>query len=85
MGRKKEKCGLCSVKQKSRQWDDDNFFGLICKEKLIPMIVLKEHKNELSEEELEDLEEMAKKHYPQLKINPSLKHVNGHYCIYLRR
>ena len=84
MGRrsKNKKCGLCSIKRKD--WEDQGFFGVNCKNKFIPMIVCGEHRTELTDEELEKVRNLAKDYYPNCKLKV-IQNVNGHWYVYIKR
>ena len=82
MSKRRNKCGLCHVKRKL--WEDDLFFGINCKKHFTLMIVLKEHKKELTEQEDKILKELLKERYPNRKVNTKLKDTEDHFHIHLK-
>ena len=75
-------CPLCSVRKP--HWETEKFFGIRCKYKFAPMIVLKEHKDKVTDEEMEELKKVVKQFHPKARLNKNLDHVNDHWCIYLK-
>lgn len=59
-------CTLCNVLQEDKKWEEDGFFGLICCKCNVPMIVLREHRAELSGEEQETFKRLWARYYPDL-------------------
>ena len=81
---RKKKCKLCSVKRKT--WEGKKFFGVSCKYKFIPMVILKEHKSEITEEEYEELIYLTQKYHPRLKPNlKDISNIDDHWFVYLTR
>ena len=64
MGKSKNHCDLCHVKNKT--WSEGRFFGIgACRNhSKQPLIVLNEHRAELDEEEVVEMERLAQKHWP---------------------
>ncbi len=83
MGKKQNKCKLCSVKKKN--WEGEKFFGINCKKHFVPMIVIKEHKKKISETEYKIIEEIVKARYPSFKLNSKLSDSEDHWHIHLKR
>ena len=86
MGKPKNYCELCHVKNKA--WSEGRFFGIAsCKNPGCggkPLIVLKEHRAELSEDEKEEMEQLAQKYWPGYRARDKgmrsiLSHYHEHY------
>lgn len=63
MGKSKNHCDLCHVKNKT--WSEGRFFGIrACKNHpKQPLIVLNEHRAKLDEEEVIEMERLAQKYW----------------------
>ena len=71
-------CSLCNVKNK--EWESDKFFGLICRTCNVPMIVLKEHKASLTDEEAQEFKKLIKIYYPDRKPrNVGMRSLPNHW------
>lgn len=76
------KCKLCkSVKCPS--WETKNFFSVKCNKHFVPMIVLKDHKKYLSEEEKIELKSLLIEKHPTLFLDDSISDSNEHWHIHL--
>lgn len=58
-------CCLCRITD--FDWEEGNFLGAICRTCCVPMIILKEHKSELNQEEVEEKKRLISKYYPDLE------------------
>ncbi len=81
--RNKNTCKLCKVKNKT--WQDGGFFGINCRNHFVPMIVSIEHKNALTNHEMGEVEELAKKHHPSLKMNFNISDSDDHWHVHLKK
>jgi hypothetical protein len=63
-----ENCSFCNPKRKD--WEENNFYGFRCPECQgnTAFIVSTKHRGILNEKEKLLVEQLAKKHYPNLKI-----------------
>jgi len=61
-------CPLCNVKESDVIWRDGSFFGLICRTCHVPLIVLTEHKEKITDEEMKEAEDIRKRRYPDYKF-----------------
>lgn len=80
---KRRKCKLCSVKRK--KWETDNFFGIECNRHFVPMIVLKEHRTELTDGEKLLVKSLIQLHYPRWYPDGSKSDSDEHWHIHLSR
>lgn len=72
-------CQLCQVGEHEKQWDEGRFYGLICKTCRVPMIVLKEHKAKLSDEERAEMIEIVKRRYSDKKLRGYMRSIIEHW------
>jgi len=56
-------CSLCSVSPSDKLWSERGFFGLICKKCDVPMIVLDEHREALTDDEQATVDSLQLKHF----------------------
>lgn len=59
---------MCDLCEAFHVWKMGSFFGLICKTCKVPMIVLIEHKSELTEKEREEVKRIVDELYPDKKL-----------------
>ena len=84
MGKSRNYCDLCHVKNKA--WIQGNFFGIAsCRNHpRQPLIVLTEHRAELTEKEKKEMEELAQEKWPGYKprrkgMGSLPEHFHEHY------
>ena len=65
MGKRSKKCQLCSVKRK--MWENENFYIIECKHHYVPMIVLTEHRAQLTADEIIEVEKIRQERFPELR------------------
>lgn len=78
-----KKCSLCKVKNK--YWENGLFFEINCKHHFIPMLVLKQHKGNLTEEEKMVLMEIIDTRHPGKFPNGSMSHSNEHWHTHITK
>jgi hypothetical protein len=83
MGRTKNICKLCKVKKKS--WEEGIFFGVNCKKHFVPLIVLKEHRKKITEDEYKIVETLVAKDFSTYRLNNKLNDSEDHWHIHLKR
>jgi len=75
---RKSKCKLCKIKRP--HWEEGSFFGVRCKNKHVPIIMLKEHKKNLNKSEQEELKSLLNTKFdgwfPNKSLNASTEHCN---------
>ncbi len=77
------KCKLCKVKR--TLWETKNFFGIRCKLHFVPMIILKEHRIEITEDEKIELSEICKEKYSKMHLDNSFIDSDDHWHIHLSK
>jgi len=80
---KRKVCKLCKVKR--RLWEEDNFFGINCRKHFVPLIVLKEHRSELTKYEKEKVKSLITKHYPGWFPDNSIHTIENHWHLHLTK
>lgn len=84
MGKSSKKCKLCKVKRKT--WENENFFGVNCRKHFVPMIVLQEHKDKITKDEIQELKQLIKQYHPNLFPNIESECLKeGHYNVHLNK
>ena len=81
MSKRKKSCKLCKVKRK--KWEEKNFFGIDCNKHFVPMIVLKDHRTDITMAEKKELKEILKIRYPKLFPNYNLNCSDEHWHLHL--
>lgn len=74
-------CKLCKVKRVL--WETNNFFGVRCIKHFVPLIVLKDHRKEITETEKEEVLGICKSKYPKLFFDNTVIDSNEHWHIHL--
>jgi len=77
------KCKLCSIKRII--WESDNFYGIKCKNHFVPMIVLKDHRFEITDIEKIEVLEICKLKYPNLYLDNTISDSDIHWHIHLSK
>ena len=75
------KCKLCSVKNKSM--DSELFFIVNCKKHFKPIVILKEHVKEISQDLQNKIETELKNRFPRCRFDYSIKDSDEHWHIHL--
>lgn len=75
------KCKMCKIKRPL--WETRNFLGVKCRSHFVPLIILKEHLTELSEEQEIELDNIIKERYPKLHRDPSISDSDTHWHLHL--
>ena len=86
MGKPTNHCDLCHVKNKA--WSEGRFFGIAsCKDHPgQPLIVLNEHRVELDEEEMVEIERLAQKRLPNYRARKTGLHsIKSHFHEHFKR
>jgi hypothetical protein len=83
MGKSIKKCKLCKVKRTI--WDSEKFFGINCRKHFVPIIVLKEHKDEITENEKQELKNLIKQYHPNLFPIIEDECPTDHYNVHLTK
>lgn len=77
------KCKMCKVKRKL--WETENFFGVKCNKHFQPIIILKHHRNDISEEEKKEVLKIISDKYDGLFIDTSISDSDDHWHIHLSK
>ena len=80
---KRKKCKLCKVKRKL--WETENFFCVRCKKHFVPLIVLKNHRNTITQKETDELYKICNEKYPKLFLDDSIIDSDDHWHIHLSK
>ena len=73
-------CPLCNVKDEDIIWRDDGFFGLMCRTCHIPMIILSEHRNTITKEEMEKVDDILQRRYLGYRLrNIGMRDIKTHW------
>lgn len=83
MGKPKNKCKLCKVKRKD--WVQGSFFGINCRQHFVPMVVIKEHKSNITSKEKEELQIIIKQRYPKLFPHIEQECLTDHFAVHLTK
>jgi len=80
--RRTPKCKLCKVKSKAIQ--TDTFFIVNCKKHFVPIVILNEHKKDISQELKKQIEKEVKEIYPHCSFNYKLNDSDEHWHVHLK-
>jgi len=72
---------MCKIKRP--EWESKSFLGVKCNKHFVPLIILKEHRNEITYSEKEELTGILKEKYPKLFLDDSVSDSNSHWHIHL--
>ena len=76
-------CKMCKVKR--TLWETEKFFGVKCNKHFVPVIILKEHRTEISSEEKLEVLEICKEKYPKLYFDNTINDSEDHWHIHLSK
>lgn len=74
-------CKMCKIKRP--EWISESFLGVKCNKHFVPLIILKEHRNEITESEKNELSKLCKEKYPKLFLDDSISDSDSHWHIHL--
>jgi len=77
------KCKMCKVKTKL--WESENFFGVKCNKHFVPIIILKEHRLEITNKEVIELLKICDEKYPRLYFDNTITDSDEHWHIHLSK
>jgi hypothetical protein len=75
------KCKMCKIKRPL--WESKSFLGVKCNKHFVPLIILKEHRIELTEDEKIELENVREEKYPKLFLDVTISDSDEHWHIHL--
>jgi hypothetical protein len=77
------KCKMCKIKRPL--WKSESFLGVKCNKHFVPLIILKEHRLELTEKEKIELINICEEKYPKLFLDDSISDSDEHWHIHLAK
>ncbi len=77
------KCKMCKVKKKL--WESENFFGVKCNRHFVPIIILKEHRLDITNKEVSEILKICDERYPRLYLDNTITDSDVHWHIHLSK
>jgi len=74
---------MCKVKTKI--WETENFFGVKCNKHFVPLIILKNHRIEITSKEIIELLKIIDEKYPRLYLDNTISDSDTHWHIHLSK